>query len=833
MFKGLTRRAQRVLSIDAQNEARRFGSGHLLPEHVILSLLKEGGGTACKALLFLGVDLGEFRQTLERELPGLESDLYGTTALLPGDLPPSKRTRQLLENAAEEARVLGREYVGTEHLLFAAARERGMSVHNYLAFRAVDVDMLRIAVETTINPVTSRETAARAKPVVYPVLTPVLDEFSTDLTALAKQNKLDPVIGREREIKRTVRILARRTKNNPILVGQSGVGKTAIVEGLARYFAGDDAPAVFSHKRILSLDLGAVVAGTKYRGEFEGRLKKLMKEIVQAGNIILFIDEIHTIIGAGGAEGTVDASNMLKPALSRRGLQCIGATTSNEYRRRFERDAALERRFQPVMVEETGIDETINILRGIQSKYEEYHHVHFSGEAVEAAARLSSRYISGRAMPDKAIDVLDEAAAMKKLEVAVQPGEIAVLEKEIDTVSAQKNSMVYLQHFEEAAELRDRVRRMREKLEQLKISWESLENPVAVEENDIRRAVAEATGIPVERIAEGESKRLLHIEDELHKKVVGQDEAVRRVSQAVRRSRAGVADLCRPMGSFIFLGPTGVGKTLLAKTLSSCLFGSPGALVRVDMSDYMEKHNISRLTGAPPGYIGYDEGGALTEEIRRNPYRVVLFDEIEKAHPDVFNLLLQVLEEGELSDHLGHTVSFRNTVIIMTSNAGVREISRDSRLGFSAQDGLMNASEIESAALSELKKLFNPEFINRVDDVLVFKSLSEEEIEKILDLQLGELKERLAEKKYSLDLDDASRKYLVQKGWDPKYGGRPLRRVIQSDLENPLSLLLLEHNHPEGTVFYARGDEKNGIYLEAETGQEQKTAELSNIPAGC
>ncbi|MDR2182027.1 MAG: ATP-dependent Clp protease ATP-binding subunit [Treponema sp.] len=806
MFKGLTRRAQRILTIDAQNEARRFNAEYLLPEHVIISLLREGGGTACKALLFLGIDLAEFRDSLEQELPRLRRDGYvGTaTALLPGDLPPAKRTRQLLENAAEEARVLGREYVGTEHLLFAAVRERNMPVYNFLAFRAIEADMIRVAVETTINPVrTSRETAARAKPAVYPVLTPLLDEFSRDLSAAAKQGKLDPVIGREREIRRAIRILARRTKNNPILVGESGVGKTAIVEGLARYFAGGEAPELFSGKRILSLDLGAVVAGTKYRGEFEDRLKKIMKEIVQAGNIILFIDEIHTIIGAGGAEGTVDASNMLKPALSRGELQCIGATTSSEYRRRFERDAALERRFQTIMVEETGVEETAAILRGIRTKYEEHHRVRFSDEAVEAAARLSQRYISGRAMPDKAIDVIDEAAAMKKLQFAVRPGGISVLEKEIENLTAEKNSMVCLQHIEEAAHLRDKVRALREKVAQLKNSWESLENPVPVDEEDIRRTVAEVTGIPVARIAESEKKRLLCIEEELHKSVVGQDEAVRRVSQAVRRSRAGVNSEKRPLGSFIFLGPTGVGKTLLAKALAEYLFGSADVLVRIDMSDFMEKHNASRLTGAPPGYIGYDEGGVLTEQIRRNPYRVVLFDEIEKAHRDVFNLLLQALEEGELRDNLGHTVSFRNTVIIMTSNAGVREISRDARLGFSAAGGLMDPGEIEKAALSELRRLFNPEFLNRVDDVIVFKPLGENEIEQILELQLAELAKRLAARGYSLQLDGVARKLLVEKGWDPKYGGRPLRRAIQKELEDPLSLLLLEDNYPEGTVFAA------------------------------
>ncbi|MDR2314457.1 MAG: ATP-dependent Clp protease ATP-binding subunit [Spirochaetaceae bacterium] len=813
MFKGLTRRAQRLLTVDAQNEARRNNFDEILPEHVVISLLKEGAGTACKALLFLGIDLGEFRKSLEHELLSLRGSRRdgGSIALLPGDVPPAKRTRQLLENAAEEARVLGKEYIGTEHLLFAAMREQNMPVRNYLSFRAVDTEMLRVAVETTVNPVrASRDTAARARPAVYPVLTPMLDEYSRDLSALAKQGKLDPVIGREREIQRAVRILARRTKNNPILVGESGVGKTAIVEGLALYFAGKSLPAngllppdVFLNRRVLLLDIGSIVAGTKYRGEFEERLKKIMKEISQAGNVILFIDEIHTIIGAGGAEGTVDASNMLKPALSRGEVQCIGATTLAEYRRYFERDSALERRFQPILVEETGLDETVNILRGIQRKYEEHHRVCFSSPAVKAAARLAQRYISGRHMPDKAIDVLDEAAAMKKLEFSVEPEGIAGIEREIQRLSEKKITMVSAQNYELAAKFRDQVRSLRQRLEQIRSSWERAEHPVTVEEDDIRRVISEITGIPLNRLNEGESRRLLHIEEELHKTVVGQDEAVRRVSQAVRRSRAGIASPGRPLGSFIFLGPTGVGKTLLAKALAEYLFGSADSLVRIDMSDFMEKHNSSRLTGSPPGYVGYEEGGLLTEQIRRNPYRVVLFDEIEKAHRDVFNLLLQVLEEGELKDNLGHTVNFKNTVIIMTSNAGVREISQDARVGFSTASGLMNRAEIEAAALSELRRLFNPEFINRVDDIIIFNALSEKEIEAILEIQIKELSRRLEEQKYTLVLSPAVRHVLIEKGWDPKYGGRPLRRAVQKELEDPLSVLLLKDNFPPGTVFCA------------------------------
>jgi ATP-dependent Clp protease ATP-binding subunit ClpC len=839
VFKGLTRRAQRILTIDAQNEARRNNADELLPEHVVVSLLKEGAGTACKALLFLGIDLREFRETLEHETARLHRGVFsgGTTALFPGDVAPSKRTRLLLENAAEDARILGRDYIGTEHLLFAAMRESGTPVQNYLSFRAVDTEMLRMAVETTVNPVrTSREAAGRAKPAVYPVLTPILDEYARDLTALARQGKLDPVIGREKEIGRAVRILARRTKNNPILVGESGVGKTAIVEGLAHYFAENvpkTAPVSFSERRILLLDMGSLVAGTKYRGEFEERLKKIMKEISQAGNITLFIDEIHTIIGAGSAEGTVDASNMLKPALSRGDIQCIGATTLAEYRRYFERDTALERRFQPILVEETGIEETTAILKGIQRRYEEHHRVRFTREAVEAAAKLAGRFISGRRMPDKAIDVLDEAAAMKKLESVSAPAEIGGMEQEIRRLSEQKSGMVSSQRYELAARLRDQVQNLRQRLDQARVSWERESRAATVEEGDIRRVISEMTGIPLERLGRGESRRLLHIEEDLHKTVVGQNDAVRRVSQAVRRSRSGIASLRRPQGSFIFLGPTGVGKTLLAKALADYLFGSADSLVRIDMSDFMEKHNVSRLTGSPPGYIGYEEGGVLTEHIRRNPYRVVLFDEIEKAHRDVFNLLLQVLEEGELKDNLGHTVSFKNTVIIMTSNAGVREISRDSRVGFSSSPGFMDRNEIESAALSELKRLFNPEFVNRVDDIIVFETLSKKEMERILDIQLLELSERLAEQHFSLEAGEAARRLLIEKGWDLKYGGRPLRRAVQKELEDPLSVLLLEREYPPGTIFYA-GCRGGKITIRAKTADREtapNTAAQKTVPA--
>jgi ATP-dependent Clp protease ATP-binding subunit ClpC len=827
MYKGLTQRVEHILSVKAQEEARRFNADQILPEHIVIALLKEGGGTACKALLFLRIDLVEFRRTVERGIPRM------TGPLIHGVLPPSKRTKTMLAIANEEAQAMGSDYLGTEHILFAAMREQDSTIQVYLKERAVDTDMLRVVVQTTftrpagprmgegelfpagdyqpyfIHREGDRKTShsPRIKPASYPVLTPTLDEYSRDLTALAKAGKMDPVVGRKKEIHRAVRILARRTKNNPVLVGEPGVGKTAIVEGLAQLFVSDEVPEALAGKRILSLDMGSVVAGTKYRGEFEERLKKIMREIIQSGNVILFIDEIHTIIGAGGAEGTIDASNMLKPGLSRGNIQCIGATTLGEYRKHFEKDAALERRFQAILVDEPDMEDTLEILQGIQKKYEDHHRVGYTKGAVVLAAKLAQRYLTGRFMPDKAIDVLDEAGAMRKLESPTQPPEVADIEAEILKLTEEKGAMVSAQDYERAAEVRDRVRNLKVRLESVRIAWERAAHTehAVVDEGDIRRVVAEATGIPIMHLEEQESRRLLRIEAELHRTLIGQNDAVQRIASAIRRSRAGVSSPRRPMGSFIFLGPTGVGKTLLAKRLSEYLFGSEESLVRIDMSDYMEKHNASRLVGAPPGYVGYEEGGVLTEKIRRNPYRVVLFDEIEKAHRDVFNLLLQVMEEGELRDNLGHTVSFRNTVIVMTSNAGVREISRDQRLGFGTGEGLMSMGEIESQALSELRRLFNPEFLNRVDDVVVFHPLNRKEIEAILDIEIGELSRRLTEQGYGIRVLPGARKILIEKGWDPKFGGRPLRRTIQKELEDALSLLILENNWPEGTLFTADG----------------------------
>ena len=836
MFKGLTQRVQRLLSTNAQEEARRFNSDQLLPEHIIIAMLKEGGGTACKALMFLRIDIPEFKHILESSIPRIPG------LIIRGEVPPSKRTKNMLDIATEEARSMGSDFLGTEHLLFAAMREQDSSVQVYLNQRAVDTDMMRVIIQTTFNQSSSRndgefvpveryqpyyihrEQAAvhtknpveterhgpRIRPATYPVLTPTLDNFSRDLTANARAGKMDPVVGRKAEINRAVRILARRTKNNPILVGEPGVGKTAIVEGLAQLLVSDAVPDALAGKRILSLDMGLIVAGTKYRGEFEERIKKIIREVSQAGNVILFIDEIHSLIGAGGAEGTLDAANMLKPGLSRGEIRCIGATTLAEFRKHFEKDAALERRFQAVIVEEPSYEDTLEILRGIQKKYEDHHQVQYTPSAVTLSAKLAQRYIVGRFMPDKAIDILDEAGAMCKLQIREQPPEIAGLEDEIGELCEEKNEYVSAQDYEHAAEVRDKVRALRARLESAHTAWENAlrDDLPLVTDEDVRRVVTEATGIPILHLEEQESRRLLQMEKELKNSVVGQDDAVSRIASAIRRSRAGVSSPRRPMGSFIFLGPTGVGKTLLARKLAQYLFADEDALVRIDMSDFMEKHNASRLVGAPPGYIGYEEGGMLTEKIRRNPYRVVLFDEIEKAHHDIFNLLLQVMEEGELRDSLGHAVNFRNTVIIMTSNAGVREITNDSRLGFSSGSKVMSASEIESSAMSELRRIFNPEFINRVDEIVVFNPLSRKEIDAIFDIELKELSRRLEEQNFGLKVTAAARRILIEKGWDPKYGGRPLRRTIQKELECPLSELILESRWKEGATFTADG--KNG-----------------------
>ena len=793
MFKGLTKRAQKILALMAQEEAKRFHADQLLPEHIILAVLKEGEGQALKVLHKTGIDSARLQVEIEKNI------FRNKAGFILGDVPLSKRGKKILEDSAEEARKLNHEYIGTEHLILAAAKEPGSIISMFFYNNGVSIEMLRESItEITAlvkndNKITKQISVNKKNVIPATKNTPLLNEFAKDLTEMARNNKLDPIIGREKEISRVVQVLARRTKNNPILLGEPGVGKTAIVEGLATIIANRSAPEVLHGKRLMVLDLASVIAGTKYRGEFEERLKRIMKEIKNSRDVILFIDEIHTIVGAGGAEGAIDASNMLKPALSRGEIQCIGATTLSEYRKNIEKDTALERRFQPILIEEPTQDETIEILRGIKNYYEEFHNVTYAEEALVLSVKLASRYITDRLLPDKAIDIIDEAGSRKRIMSRDKPEELDNVIKQIEDLNHEKKSHVNNQDYEKAAAVRDSLNNLKEKKDSLENKWRQeirLEHNL-IEDGDIYKVISEITGIPLSRIAESETEKLLKIEEYLHETVVGQEEAISSVASAIRRGRAGISAPERPLGSFIFLGPTGVGKTLLAKTLAEYLFGTQDALIRIDMSDYMEKHNSSRLVGSPPGYVGYEEGGVLTEKVRRKPYCVILFDEIEKAHPDVFNLMLQILEEGELQDNLGHRVSFRNAVIIMTSNAGARDISTGFSLGFKAQEHI-TYEEIKSSALNELKRIFRPEFLNRVDETVVFDSLTKAQIEKILEIQIDELRKRVSDKNLNIEVTESAKEYLIHEGWDSRYGARPLRRVLQKEVEDRMSTLIIK-----------------------------------------
>ncbi|TQE91030.1 ATP-dependent Clp protease ATP-binding subunit [Ureibacillus sp. FSL K6-8385] len=782
MFNRFTQRAQKVLQL-AQEEAIRWKHEAIGTEHILLGLIREGGGIAAKALEAIDVTPEMIERGIE-ELVGKGTKEVGPIVHY------TPRAKKVIELAVDESRKLGHAYIGTEHLLLALIREGEGVAARVLANAGVSLNKARQQVLLLLGNNDVSQTSNTAQT----VSTPTLDSLARDLTAIAREGGLDPVIGRSKEITRVIEVLSRRTKNNPVLIGEPGVGKTAIAEGLAQQIVNNEVPETLRNKRVMVLDMGTVVAGTKYRGEFEDRLKKVMDEIRQAGNIILFIDELHTLIGAGGAEGAIDASNILKPALARGELQCIGATTLDEYRKYIEKDAALERRFQPIMVDEPTVEETIQIIKGLRDRYEAHHRVKITDEAIEAAAKLSDRYITDRFLPDKAIDLIDEAGSKVRLRSFTMPPNLKALEDKLEHVRNEKNAAVSSQEFEKAAALRDTEQKIKEELEQLKKSWKEKqgkeESKVTVE--DIAEVVSMWTGIPVNKIAQEESEKLLHLEDELHKRVVGQHEAVEAISRAIRRARAGLKDPKRPIGTFIFLGPTGVGKTELAKALAEVMFGDEDAMIRIDMSEYMEKHSTSRLVGSPPGYVGFEEGGQLTEKVRRKPYSVVLLDEIEKAHPDVFNILLQVLDDGRLTDSKGRTVDFRNTVVIMTSNVGAEALKYQKSVGFGVGTKDKSYKDMKSTMLEELKKAFRPEFLNRIDEIIVFKPLEKEELKQIVLLMAKSLIKRLKEQDIELELTDAALEKIAEEGYDPQYGARPIRRALQKNVEDRLSEELLK-----------------------------------------
>jgi ATP-dependent Clp protease ATP-binding subunit ClpC len=789
MSNRFTERAQRVILI-AQEEAKRLNHDYVGTEHILLGLIALGEGVAAQVLANLGVDLRRVRAEIEKIVG------TGDNVMLLGEIPFTPRAKKVLELAVEEAQNMGHSHVGTEHLLLGLIREEEGVAAQVLENLGVRLDIVREEVISLLGEgQPGPAPAAPARSSQTKSKTPTLDEFGRDLTQMAKDSKLDPVIGRADEIERLIQILSRRTKNNPVLIGDPGVGKTAIVEGLAQKIGSGDIPELLVNKRVMTLDLAAVVAGTKYRGEFEQRLKNIIEEIRRAkNNIILFIDELHTVIGAGAAEGAIDASNILKPALARGELQCIGATTYDEYRKYIEHDAALERRFQPITVDPPSVEDSVRILTGLREKYETHHKVKFADEALQAAAELADRYISDRYLPDKAIDLIDEAGSRARLQTAVLPQPLKDKETEIAQVSKDKDAAIAAQEYEKAARLRDKEKELRKALDDSKKKWkekrETTQPIVGAEE--IAMIVAKWTGIPVHRLTEKESDKLIHLEDELHKRVVGQEEAIKSLSQAIRRSRTGLKDPKKPIGSFIFLGPTGVGKTELARAVSEVLFGEEDSLVRIDMSEYMEKFSVSRLIGAPPGYVGYEEGGQLTEAVRRKPYSVVLLDEIEKAHPDVFNILLQVLDDGQLTDNLGHKVNFKNTVIIMTSNVGARLISKGKSLGFLVEDdSKRDYQSMKETVMEEVKRAFNPEFLNRIDDVIFFHALTKEDMKKILELMLTRVRGKLKTQGYLIELTDEAKGYLLEKGFDPHYGARPLQRTIQRSIEDTLATEIL------------------------------------------
>ncbi|MFQ5450869.1 MAG: ATP-dependent Clp protease ATP-binding subunit [Nitrospinaceae bacterium] len=805
MFKRFTERARRVIIL-AREEAELYRHEYLGTEHILQGVVKDGGGIAVAIVQKSGTDLRQLKKEIEKNLP------RSSNSLIIGDIPFTSRAKKVLEFAVEEARSLNHNYIGTEHLLLGLLKEKeGVACRILNSFGMFFDDVKEKIVEMFKEPTESSREVGK---------TPTLDEFSRDLTKMAVDGKLDPIIGRNKEIERVIQILSRRTKNNPVLIGEPGVGKTAIVEGLAQLVVEREVPDTLHDKRVVSLDLGSLIAGTKYRGQFEARLKGIMKEIIQNESIILFIDELHTLVGAGAAEGSVDASNMLKPALSRGEIQCIGATTLEEYRKYIEKNGALERRFQPIMVNPPTVDETIEIIKGLKVPFELHHKAKITDEAIVMAVRFSDRYISDRYLPDKAIDVIDEAGSRVRLRKVTQSPEMRKIQRDIDAIVREKKICIENQEFEKAVELRDKEENLRETLEREKERWESeqdLSEP-SITEEDIANVVSSMTGIPLSRIEEKESARLLNMEKELASKIVGQDEAIQVITKAIRRSRSGLKDLRRPIGTFLFMGPTGVGKTELAGVLAEFLFGNRDALVRLDMSEYMEKFNISRLTGAPPGYVGYEEGGQLTEKVRRKPYSVVLFDEIEKANPDVYHLLLQIMDDGRLTDSYGRVIDFKNTVIIMTSNISSRTLDKGASLGFHKDNAEITYDKMQKDLKQDLKKTFNPEFLNRVSEIVVFHPLSLDHIVKILEVQLEQVNEQLIQQGLTLDMTPEAKRWLAEKGYDKNFGARPLKRAIQKYLEDHLSDEMLKGRFKNSGLIEVSLQEDELVFTEKSAG---------------
>ncbi len=800
MYERFTDRARKVMQL-ANQEAQRFNHEYIGTEHVLLGLIKEGSGVAANVLKNLDVDLRKIRLEVEKLVQS------GPDMVTMGKLPQTPRAKKVIEYSMEEARNLNHNYVGTEHILLGLLREQEGVAAQVLMNLGLKLEEVREEVLNLLghgiegSEGGERGGAERAgggggegSPKGGKSKTPALDSFGRDLTELARQGKLDPVIGREKEIERAIQILSRRTKNNPVLLGEAGVGKTAIVEGFAQRVIEGNVPELLADRRIVVLDLAMMVAGTKYRGQFEERIKAVMNEVRRAKNTILFIDELHTLVGAGGAEGAIDASNVLKPALARGEIQCIGATTLDEYRKYIEKDSALDRRFQVVMVEPSTKSETVEILKGLRDRYEQHHRVQITDDALVASVELSGRYITGRCLPDKAIDVIDEAGARVRLKAMTRPPDLKEIDTEVERLNKEKEEAVANQDFERAAALRDQADKLKKKKQNITRDWreKSREADGVVDEEVVAEVVSKMTGIPLTRMTTEDSMRLMQMEDDLHRRVISQQEAIKSISKAVRRSRSGLKDPKRPTGCFIFAGPTGVGKTLLAKALAGFMFGDDDALIQIDMSEYMEKHNVSRLIGAPPGYVGFEEGGQLTEKIRRRPYAVVLLDEIEKAHPDVFNMLLQVMEEGRLTDSFGRNVDFRNVILIMTTNAGAEAIKNESSFGFQAPDDDASYDSMKTRVMERIERVFRPEFLNRVDDVIVFRHLTIDDLKRVVDLELGKVRERLEERGLKLQLSDEAKKFLIKKGSNTDFGARPLRRAIENFVEDPLSEELLK-----------------------------------------